>query len=398
MASRQYRAARTVHLWWNPSNLGPYSAFHIDVRVTETTNGTYFCGAGFAGGYFGIQDLGGRSHRVIFSVWDTKSQMGIGRDQPNQVRDEDRVQILYEAAHVRVQRFGGEGTGAQCFDDTTGWEVGSTVRLCVMHKFEPDGHACYAAFFNGTHLASYRVRQGKPFSGFYSFIEDFRRDHKSVEEIRTAVYGPAWVYNGSCWAPASSATFTASKADFERPDNIDCNPGLSPGTFVLRTGGSLAGQHKLKKSFPLGLNVGNPPQLPAAEQTLFQKRSPAKKDHLSVPQPGTKCPLCQRASKRGGFCGGSCCNYAQCQVNNGIPIPGQRCIWKCATGSIHCLYHQSGGKRCPLCGYTVKGNGPYCYDDGSCCGSSQCQATSPFLPGRRCDWVCYSGPLCAYHA
>ena len=88
-------------------------AFSSKVVVQATTPGSFFMCCGFSGGYFGLQDHGG-FRRILFSVWDVSSEMYQGRDDPVETRSEDRVQVLYQAPHVHVQRFGGEGTGAQC--------------------------------------------------------------------------------------------------------------------------------------------------------------------------------------------------------------------------------------------------------------------------------------------
>merc|ERR1711973_521394 len=111
--------------------------------------------------------------RILFSVWDTDSEMNTGCDDPQDIDVKKRVSIVYAAPHVHVQRFGGEGTGAQCFDDVTGWAIGSRLCMQIVHCVCGNGMAMYAAFVDGVHLATYHLRGGKCFGGFYSFIEDF---------------------------------------------------------------------------------------------------------------------------------------------------------------------------------------------------------------------------------
>jgi hypothetical protein len=44
------------------------------------------------------------------------------------------------------------------------------------------------------HLVTFRTRTGdQAFNGFHSFVEDFRRDFKSVHEMRTARFSNGWV-------------------------------------------------------------------------------------------------------------------------------------------------------------------------------------------------------------
>lgn len=392
------RAARSVHLWWQ---LPPgCSAFCNEVTVLETTAGSYFCGAGWSGGYLGIQDLGGRGRRVLFSIWDSGS-VGDGSavgDDPAAVASADRVAVVYEADRVVVRRFGGEGTGAQCLDDVTGWECGTAVALCVAYRSEPDG-ASYAGFVDGLHLATFRVRGGRPFGGFYSFVEDFRRSGVSAAERRAASYGPAWGCVGGAWSAAEAARFSASSSPTEAVSTIDvCEAG--GGAAVLRTGGDLDGAHRLGSTLALGRPSGAlPPALrPAWTAPGLHDRTSAPKAAPLVP-PGAGCPLCAGASREGGFCAGGCCQVAQCQAAAGRHLPGQRCPWPCAPAGSLCHYHMSDGALCALCASAVVGRGPYCGSeaDGACC-PRQCAAECPLRAGERCGWGCAEGSTrCAYH-
>jgi len=262
---KKFLAARSVHLWWHPP-AGRVTAFYNETCVEKTTIGSYFMACGFDGGYFGIQDSPDNvpgTRRVLFSVWDAGSELNQGCDDPSRVVDTDRVSILHAGAHLHVQRFGGEGTGAQCLDDATSWELGSQVRFLVLHAGTPQGRTCYAAFVDvgagWRHQASLSVSCGKAFKGFYSFIEDFRRDVASVDEERRAHFGPAWFrLPDGTWEAARAASFTASGAEWERPDNIDTGQG-GAGIRTLATGGALAGSEKLGSKFELTPGLCGPP-------------------------------------------------------------------------------------------------------------------------------------------
>lgn len=273
-----YPAARSVHLWWGTPDETP-SVFYNEVVVQEHVPGSYFMCVGFSGGYCGIQDNDGQTKTLLFSVWDASDA-----ENDEGATLDDRVQITYEASHVLCKRFGGEGTGAQCIDVTTRWEVGQTVRLMVMQHLEPSGHACYAAWVSSevapdwVHLASYRVQKGARFGGFYSFIEDYRRDGETVNKLRRAQYGPAWSWSERAgWMPASEVKFTATGVgDQERPDTIDTDPGTEPGTQMLANGGRLKGEAKLKLP-PYQLEPGcTPPTLPPGVNpaTFFTTEAP----------------------------------------------------------------------------------------------------------------------------
>ncbi len=120
------RAARSVHLRY-PAPEG--DLFYNEMVVTESVNGSYFMACGWNTGYFGIQQLGSSTNKVaIFSVWDPTK----GDDQ-KAVKLEDRVELLYEGAGVRIKRFGGEGTGGQCMTPFA-WKIGETNRCKVKSR------------------------------------------------------------------------------------------------------------------------------------------------------------------------------------------------------------------------------------------------------------------------
>ena len=103
---KKVRAARSVHLAYK----GPVGTmFYNEVVVEKSRKGSYFCVCGFSGGYFGLQERR-RDKIIIFSVWDPGKQ-----NDPKAVDTDRRVNVLYKADDVYVGRFGGEGTGGQCF-------------------------------------------------------------------------------------------------------------------------------------------------------------------------------------------------------------------------------------------------------------------------------------------
>jgi hypothetical protein len=225
------RAARSVHLRYT----GPQAtAFYNELTVDESVPDSYFIACGFRQGYFGIQELRpGQDRVVLFSVWDPGKQ-----NDPRGVPAEQRVETLYHAGDVVVRRFGGEGTGGQSFFHYP-WKAGETYKFLVEASVENDKTAFAAYFFlNETgawkHLVTFRtLTGGTPLSGFYSFIEDFRRDGKSLHERRRARFGNGWVkgMDGN-WLQLTEARFTA---DATPVDNVDAD--IRSGEFQLATGG-----------------------------------------------------------------------------------------------------------------------------------------------------------------
>jgi hypothetical protein len=68
-------------------------------------------------------------------------------------------------------------------------------------------------------------------------VEDFRRDTRSVDDVRRARFGGGWIQTpDGTWRPLTQARFTASRAAWEARDNIDA--GTDGPDFFLATGGT----------------------------------------------------------------------------------------------------------------------------------------------------------------
>jgi hypothetical protein len=241
-------ACRSVHLQF-PAPEG--NAFYNEVVVDKSAEGTYFCVCGFRHGYYGVQELApGRRNRdakkvLIFSVWDPGSQ-----NDPNQVDDEERVKLLYKDEAVRVGRFGNEGTGGQSFLDLD-WQPGQTYRFLVTSAVDGKRTAFTAWLLasddklaGGDKLTGgdkewrklvtfSTLTGGKPLSGYYSFVEDFRRNRVSTEHAREARFGNGWVRDlAGKWHPLAQARFTADTNPV-----VNINAGQRDGWYFLSTGG-----------------------------------------------------------------------------------------------------------------------------------------------------------------
>ena len=233
-AKEKPNAARSVHLGWQAPK---GTLFYNEIRILESTTNTYFCVAGFSHGYFGLQDFGGRKPKVaIFSIWDPGKQ-----DDPSSVAVTNRVELLYKDPDVRTGRFGGEGTGGQSFLNFD-WKIGSVYRFLVHAKVEGKKTAFAGYLYDDArkqwrHLVTFRtLTGGDPLHGYYSFIEDFRRDGRSPNERRVAEFGNGWVRNlDGQWFDLSKARFTGDPTPLM---NIDAGPAKAPGWFFLQTGGA----------------------------------------------------------------------------------------------------------------------------------------------------------------
>lgn len=254
-------ACRSVHLGY-PAPAG--TAFYTEMTVEKSAEGTYFMAAGWSKGYFGIQELGGGKKLVLFSVWDPTAG-----DDPKTVDETKRVRMLHKDEAARVQRFGGEGTGGQCFFDYD-WKLGQTYRFLVTARPEGTDRTAYSGYFylpeakQWKHLVTFStLAEGKLLEGYYSFVEDFRRNRVSATQRRSASYANGWVRTSKGeWRPLDTARFTA---DSNPVLNIDA--GRVGERFFLSTGGDTENKTTPLRGF-IGLHdalTGKPPSdLPQA--------------------------------------------------------------------------------------------------------------------------------------
>jgi hypothetical protein len=238
------RAARSVHLQYPAAEA---TIFYNEMVVEESTGGSYFTACGWNTGYFGIQELAEHRKVILFSVWDAADE-----EKSKSGKAEDRVECLFQAPDVRVRRFGGEGTGGQCTGDFE-WALGETNRFVVKaqvngEKTSYSGYVWNRGKKQWKRLVTFRVRTGgAALRGFYSFVEDFRRDTSSAEEVRRARFGNGWLRStNEDWMPLDRARFTASNSSFEAKETIDA--GFDGGWFYLVTGGQTRMKAKLKET------------------------------------------------------------------------------------------------------------------------------------------------------
>jgi hypothetical protein len=238
------RAARSVHLSYPAPNA---LVFYNEMAVEKSTGGSYFMACGWNTGYFGIQELANHRKVILFSVWDA-----LDAEKAKLSKMEDQVECLYQAPDVKVRRFGGEGTGAQCMGDFE-WAVRETNRFLVKAQID-GGKTSYSGYVwiqsktLWKQLVTFRVRTGgTPLHGLYSFVEDFRRDTASAGEVRRARFGNGWVRSTNAeWTPLERARFTASNSSFEAKETIDA--GFDGAWFYLVSGGQTQMKTKLRET------------------------------------------------------------------------------------------------------------------------------------------------------
>lgn len=250
-------ACRSVHLGYT-AEAG--TAFYVEATVRESAPGTYFCACGFNSGYFGIQELADGKKLALFSVWDPTAG-----DDPESVPETKRVKTLHKGEGVRIGRFGGEGTGGQSFFDFD-WKVGETYRFLVTAAPDGEERTAFAGYLylpakkEWKHLVTFStIAKQKELGGYYSFVEDFRRNKVSATQARSAEYGNVWARSAKGgWTPILEARFTA---DGNPVLNIDAGLTKAKDRFFLATGGATENvTTKLKET--IALPKGTKPEMP----------------------------------------------------------------------------------------------------------------------------------------
>ena len=175
------------------------------VRVKEVADSTYFCVVGWGpGGYSGIQQIDSKHRVAIYSMWHST-------DERN-----SNVECVCSGDGVKVESFGGEGTGLKSMKDFW-WEIGEEITFIVKGTYdETDGlnqgvWKCSCWYTRSSednqilHLMATYSRRGEicPLSnsGFYSFVEDWNRSSNAEGYLqrRCAAFAfPELQYGGYC--------------------------------------------------------------------------------------------------------------------------------------------------------------------------------------------------------
>lgn len=176
------------HLWWRakpiPQN---YTYLYGEIEVLADGPGIYYCGCNWwpgaeAGGYTGIQSLSDSKHVMIFSIWDTNSQL---LSQP-----------VKWSPGTEAGRFGGEGVGARTIRNYN-WRVGRTYRYFLIKRPSTNGALTLTSvfFYDETQqhwvysatIASPNMAEHGGIGGFggslNAFLENFAGKEKDMPKL-----------------------------------------------------------------------------------------------------------------------------------------------------------------------------------------------------------------------
>ena len=244
------KAARSVHLVYKGEE---GNCFYNEIEVKESQMGTYFCVLGFNHGYYGLQEREDGKW-LIFSIWDPGKQ-----DDPEIVESEKRVRLLYKDDNVVTGRFGNEGTGGQSFYKYD-WKIDENYKFMVTSNINGDRTEYTSWFYLNEEsrwikLVTFdTITLGDNLKGYYSFVEDFRRDGKSIGEVRTAHFSNGWIrFLDGEWKSLQEAKFSADKNVW-----INIDGGQLGSKFYLKTGGETIMKNKLWSNIKLSSPINLP--------------------------------------------------------------------------------------------------------------------------------------------
>lgn len=233
------RRGASVHLWYDlPSNSENIEWFYSELTVPEGSDviGSYFMTNGFGEGYFGIQVNSNAERKVLFSVWSPYNT-----DDPSQVPDDYKVQLIDAGDDVITGTFGNEGTGGQSFMSYN-WETDTPYSFLI--GVEPNSNnneTMYKAYFKPSNsnewmlLAKFvRPKTNTYLRGIYSFLENFIPS-TGIRD-RQGHYHNQWYFSNGTWKESTQARFTADNT--ARIENrFDYSGGAVQNYYFLRNNG-----------------------------------------------------------------------------------------------------------------------------------------------------------------
>ena len=259
------RRGPSVHLGYTMPEDVKAEWFYNEVTVPAGNDviGSYFMANGFAEGYFGIQVNTATERRILFSVWSP-----FNTDDPSQIPNDQKIQLLKKGEGVYAGEFGNEGSGGQSYLRYN-WKADTTYGFLL--RGVPDGpaHTIYTAYFFAPDknewmlIASFRRPKISTYlKHLHSFLENFSPEQGDLE--RKVLFGNQWVKDTSGkWYELNNARFTYDNTAAKRY-RMDYAGGLQEGQFYLRNCGFFHDYTNLNSLFKRPLTV-NKPNIPFSQ-------------------------------------------------------------------------------------------------------------------------------------
>lgn len=256
------RRGPSVHLNYRLPKDKTYEWFYNEVTVPADYDrvSSYYMACGFGEGYFGFQNnLPGR-RKVLFSVWSP-----FVTDNANEIPDSLRIKLLKKGETVKVQDFGGEGSGGQSFM-AYDWKPGNTYKFLMRVRPDGKGSTVYTAYFCDAEDGKWRLMASfqRPkidtwYTNPHSFLENF---HPVMGyKTRRACYNNQWACTKDGeWIPVTEAVFT--HCDTGRSGKrLDYTGGADENGFYLMMGGFFDGYTKGYTRFTSKKSIGEKPNI-----------------------------------------------------------------------------------------------------------------------------------------
>ncbi|MFO0943231.1 MAG: DUF3472 domain-containing protein [Pirellulales bacterium] len=255
------RRGPSVHLTYQVPKDTTLRYGYTELTVLEGKDpiGSYFMANGFSEGYFGMQVNSETERRILFSVWSP-----FKTDNPKDIPEDQRIELLAKGEKTRVGEFGNEGSGGQSFL-TFPWKAGVTMRFLTEVKPLDDNNTQYTCWFaeqdsSWQLVASFRRPKTKTnLRGFHSFLESFDPSRGYLE--RKCLYGNVWVVDvDRKWHAVNEAKFSVDPTGGNR-HRLDFAGGVENGAFYLHNCGFFSGDVRAGSKFSLPTTDRSHPEI-----------------------------------------------------------------------------------------------------------------------------------------
>ena len=256
------RRGPSVHLGYPFPKGEKIEWFYNEVVVPEEGDipSSYYMACGFGEGYFGMQNNSPHPRRILFSVWSPYST-----DNPAEIPESMRVQLLKKGPRTKVGEFGNEGSGGQSYMHYD-WKAGERCRFLIGVRPDDQNTTIYTAYFYDNHenewvlVASWRRPQTSTwYTNAHSFLENF--NPVMGYKTRRACYNNQWACTKDGeWIPVTEAVFTHCDTG-RNGKRLDYTGGADENGFYLMMGGFFDGYTKGYTRFTRKNGVGEKPNI-----------------------------------------------------------------------------------------------------------------------------------------
>ncbi len=232
------RRGPSVHLNYKVPEGVKIEWFYNEVTVPkgEDVLGSYFMADGFSGGYFGMQVNSPTVRHILFSVWSPYKT-----NDPNEIPEGQRIQLLKKGEKVHAGKFGNEGSGGQSYLNYP-WKAGNTYKFLLHGVPDGPGHTIYTAYFYAPEegrwllIASFRRPKSSTYlKGLYSFLENFSPRQGDIE--RHVLFGNQWIRTANgLWIELNKSKFTVDNTG-RKGYRMDYAGGVKGRWFYLKNCG-----------------------------------------------------------------------------------------------------------------------------------------------------------------